>query len=107
METMTKVCHFQKIISPTPICHINLSLQNYEHLFKVNSLPPKVEQPPAGKQTQIYHSHYLQSKIFRALERLEAESKLASQETVQNSGEATPPKPPPPPESPNQGSGSQ
>jgi import inner membrane translocase subunit TIM16 len=84
-----------------------MSLQNYEHLFKINSPPPKPEQPAAVKQTQIYHSLYLQSKVFRALERLEAEVKLASQEAAQKSAEATstqPPPPPPPPESPPQGS---
>jgi len=56
-------------------------LVNYEHLFKQNSpsettTPAK---PVAGKRAQVkYHSHYLQSKIFRARERLEAEHKLQS-----------------------------
>ncbi|KAJ7901748.1 Pam16-domain-containing protein, partial [Mycena olivaceomarginata] len=55
-------------------------LKSYEHLFKVNSAPAK---PPPGKQPSIIsHSHYIQSKVVRARERIEAE--VAS------------PKPPPP-----------
>lgn len=56
------------------------STQNYEHLFKINSPPPPPEKgakPAAGKKTLAYYSHYLQSKVVRARERLEAESKLA------------------------------
>ncbi|KAF7376076.1 hypothetical protein MSAN_00022400 [Mycena sanguinolenta] len=46
-------------------------MQSYEHLFKVNSPPPK---PPPGKQPSIIsHSHYIQSKVVRARERIEAE----------------------------------
>ncbi|KAF5322752.1 hypothetical protein D9619_001826 [Psilocybe cf. subviscida] len=55
-------------------------LKNYEHLFKINSPPPPPEKgakPAAGKKTLAYYSHYLQSKVVRARERLEAESKLA------------------------------
>jgi len=102
MDTITKVCHFSENIHPA--LYLNVSLQHYEHLFKINSPLPKAEQPAAGKQTQTYHSHYLQSKIFRALERLEAETKLTTQEEAQKSGEAMSPPPPPPPESPHQGS---
>ncbi|KAK7057278.1 Pam16-domain-containing protein [Favolaschia claudopus] len=59
-------------------------MQSYEHLFKVNSLPPK---PAAGKQPSIIsHSHYIQSKVVRARERIEAE--------------VTSPKPPAGPEAP-------
>lgn len=55
-------------------------MQNYDHLFKVNSPPPAPEKgakPAAGKKTLAFYSHYLQSKVVRARERLEAESKLA------------------------------
>ncbi|KAF7315355.1 Mitochondrial import inner membrane translocase subunit tim16 [Mycena indigotica] len=41
-------------------------LQHYEHLFKANSPPPQAKQ-------QSPHSHYIQSKVVRARERLEAE----------------------------------
>ncbi|KAF9478635.1 protein transporter [Pholiota conissans] len=51
-------------------------LKNYEHLFKVNSPPPPPAKPATGKQTPSYHSHYLQSKVWRARERLEAEFKI-------------------------------
>nr|GAT57617.1 mitochondrial import inner membrane translocase subunit tim16 [Mycena chlorophos] len=40
-------------------------LQQYEHLFKANS-----PQPAAKRQA---HSHYIQSKVVRARERLDAE----------------------------------
>ncbi|KAH9998487.1 Pam16-domain-containing protein, partial [Russula compacta] len=49
-------------------------LQNYEHLFKANA-PPEVPPTPAPR-----HSHYLQSKVVRARERIEAEMKVASEE---------------------------
>ena len=54
-----------------------LSCQNYEHLFKVNAPLPKPDKPLTGKQTTLpSHSHYLQSKVFRARERIEAELKV-------------------------------
>lgn len=58
-----------------------LASQSYEHLFKQNSpqettTPAK---PVAGKRVQVkYHSHYLQSKVVRARDRIEAEHKLQS-----------------------------
>jgi import inner membrane translocase subunit TIM16 len=55
----------------------NISWQNYEHLFKVNAPLPKPDKPPTGKQSTLpSHSHYLQSKVFRARERIEAELKV-------------------------------
>ncbi|KAJ7287616.1 hypothetical protein C8J57DRAFT_1284427 [Mycena rebaudengoi] len=49
-------------------------LENYEHLFKANSPPAKPPAGPPGKQPSIItHSHYLQSKVVRARERIEAE----------------------------------
>ncbi|KAJ7733749.1 Pam16-domain-containing protein [Mycena maculata] len=69
-------------------------LQSYEHLFKANSPPPK---PPPGKQPSIIsHSHYIQSKVVRARERIEAE---VSSPTPPVPGPEVPP--PPPPETPN------
>ncbi|KAI0745980.1 hypothetical protein C8Q76DRAFT_46422 [Earliella scabrosa] len=68
-------------------------LQNYEHLFKQNSPPPPPAKPVSAKQPQPAHSHYLQSKVVRAKERLEAELKaeLAEKEAP----------PPPPPDAPS------
>ncbi|KAJ7262258.1 Pam16-domain-containing protein [Mycena haematopus] len=64
-------------------------MQSYEHLFKANSSPPK---PPPGKQPSIIsHSHYIQSKVVRARERIEAE--VASPKPP-------PTQPSPPPEAP-------
>ncbi|KAK7692470.1 hypothetical protein QCA50_004095 [Cerrena zonata] len=79
-------------------------LQHYEHLFKANS-PPKPKQTESVKprasarQSTPIHSHYLQSKVVRAKERLEAEMKAlsetpeASQTTAPppSSGSTTPP----------------
>ena len=71
--------------------------KHYEHLFKQNSplettAPAK---PVAGKRAQVkYHSHYLQSKVFRARERIEAEHKLQSstpEEGPSPTPESTPP----------------
>ncbi|CDZ98237.1 Uncharacterized conserved protein [Phaffia rhodozyma] len=66
---------------------------NYEHLFAANSPPkPDPDAPPpvstpatakakraAAKNIQTLHSHYLQSKVFRALERIESEHALWAQ----------------------------
>ncbi|KAG5642439.1 hypothetical protein DXG03_002785 [Asterophora parasitica] len=54
-------------------------LKNYEHLFKANSPAPPPEKPvklPKGKTLPPTNSHYLQSKVVRARERIEAELKL-------------------------------
>ncbi|KAJ6593822.1 Pam16-domain-containing protein [Mycena capillaripes] len=65
-------------------------LQSYEHLFKANSAPPK---PPPGKQpTIISHSHYIQSKVVRARERIEAELSSSKPPTP---GPEVQPSPPP------------
>jgi import inner membrane translocase subunit TIM16 len=73
--------------------------QRYGHLFKQNSPSEATTpvKPGAGKRVQVkYHSHYLQSKVVQARERIEAEHKLQS-----TSSESAPP---PTPESapPNQ-----
>ncbi|KAI0630226.1 Pam16-domain-containing protein [Trametes polyzona] len=67
-------------------------VQNYEHLFKANSPPEKPPKPTTGKTPAPTHSHYLQSKVVRAKERLEAELKADLAE--ENA-------PPPPTDSPN------
>ncbi|KAF5370558.1 hypothetical protein D9758_001837 [Tetrapyrgos nigripes] len=78
-------------------------LSNYEHLFKANSPPPA---PPKGTPTSgrgakatPAHSHYLQSKVVRARERIEAELKVASEteQAAETDSASTPPPPPPPP----------
>lgn len=70
--------------------------QNYEHLFKANA-PPEVPPTPApgarGTPTSR-HSHYLQSKVVRARERIEAELAIAAEE---------PPSRPPPTSEPTAG----
>ncbi|KZW00258.1 hypothetical protein EXIGLDRAFT_711427 [Exidia glandulosa HHB12029] len=88
-------------------------LQHYEHLFQANAPPVAAEakaaaEGAAGGAQQgrffnsrgagpRYHSIYLQSKIVRARERIEAETKLAEEahETVPEQPE----QPPPPPSS--------
>ncbi|KAG6868107.1 hypothetical protein C0993_007517 [Termitomyces sp. T159_Od127] len=72
-----------------------VGFQNYEHLFKANSPPPPPEKPVRGKASQPAYSHYLQSKVFRARERIEAELKL------QDAPPADAQTPPPPPEMPS------
>jgi import inner membrane translocase subunit TIM16 len=58
--------------------------QSYEHLFKANS-PPEVAPTAAPGGTARgtptpRHSHYLQSKVVRARERIEAEVKIGAEE---------------------------
>ncbi|KAI0798710.1 hypothetical protein BC629DRAFT_243430 [Irpex lacteus] len=71
-------------------------LQHYEHLFKTNSPPAAPPKAPApGKKAPLAaYSHYLQSKIVRARERIEAEiaGEAASKSQPQPT-EATPPPP--------------
>ncbi|KIK44790.1 hypothetical protein CY34DRAFT_802364 [Suillus luteus UH-Slu-Lm8-n1] len=75
-------------------------LKNYEHLFKVNGPRPAPDPPMtgarAGKQpAPPTHSHYLQSKVVRARERIEAEMQV---------GKEADPTPPPPGAAPPSGS---
>ncbi|KAF9227243.1 protein transporter [Gyrodon lividus] len=59
-------------------------LNNYEHLFKVNS-PRPVPDPsatgarPSKQPPPLTHSHYLQSKVVRARDRIEAELRIAQE----------------------------
>lgn len=79
----------------------SISSQNYEHLFKANSPPPPPENPPPGRQKPQYWSLYLQSKVVRAKERIEAELKSAVEEEIsaakasQKPPETSGPSPPP------------
>ncbi|KNZ80481.1 Mitochondrial import inner membrane translocase subunit tim-16, partial [Termitomyces sp. J132] len=66
-------------------------LKNYEHLFKTNSPPPPPEKPMRGKASQPTHSHYLQSKVFRARERIEAERKLQEPSAPPADAQTSPP----------------
>ncbi|KAF8493625.1 hypothetical protein JB92DRAFT_2998364 [Gautieria morchelliformis] len=59
-------------------------VKNYEHLFAVNSPPAATAETPrpntrASKTPD--HSHYLLSKVVRARERIEAEAKVAEEES--------------------------
>ncbi|KAI0066069.1 hypothetical protein BV25DRAFT_1879062 [Artomyces pyxidatus] len=59
-------------------------LQNYEHLFKANSPPAAPPKPvPGARHAPPTNSHYLQSKVVRARERIEAEMKIAAEEPPQ------------------------
>ncbi|KAF8906582.1 Pam16-domain-containing protein [Gymnopilus junonius] len=76
-------------------------LKNYEHLFKANSPPPSPEKPQPGKKSAApFHSYYLQSKVFRARERIEAELKdvqpLQEENTLSSKSGTNPPSSPPP-----------
>jgi len=52
------------------------TLKNYEHLFKANS-PPVLDKSSSSRSTSApAYSHYLQSKVVRAKERIEAEMKI-------------------------------
>ncbi|GJE94423.1 hypothetical protein PsYK624_105920 [Phanerochaete sordida] len=73
-------------------------LQHYEYLFKANSPPAAPPKPTPGKKpTAQYWSHYLQSKVVRARERIEAESSAAEAEASAPAQNADTPPPPPPP----------
>ncbi|KAL1742078.1 hypothetical protein HDZ31DRAFT_44052 [Schizophyllum fasciatum] len=71
-------------------------MKNYEHLFKMNSpkeAPAQPQKPVRGKKlAPPSHSHYLQSKVVRARERIEAERQSSSGPTPP----ADAPTPPPP-----------
>ncbi|KAF9461307.1 Pam16-domain-containing protein [Collybia nuda] len=71
--------------------------KSYEHLFKANSPAPKPEKPVSAKLTPPSHSHYLQSKVVRARERIEAELKIPETLTTEapTTGTSAPGTPPP------------
>ncbi|KAF9051046.1 hypothetical protein BDZ89DRAFT_1056934 [Hymenopellis radicata] len=71
-------------------------LQHYEHLLKANSPPPPLPKGTTGKAPPPKpHSHYIQSKVVRARERIEAE--LKGPDSPNNSPHQTQTPPPPPP----------
>ncbi|KIJ67751.1 hypothetical protein HYDPIDRAFT_107238 [Hydnomerulius pinastri MD-312] len=70
-------------------------LKNYEHLFKVNSPKPAPDPPATGARTGKQpapptHSHYLQSKVVRARERIEAETRIAQEDVSVEAAKAGP-----------------
>ncbi|KZT10748.1 uncharacterized protein LAESUDRAFT_672215 [Laetiporus sulphureus 93-53] len=71
-------------------------LQHYQHLFKANSPPPPPPKPVPGQRVPPppAYSHYLQSKVVRARERIEAELKVGEQPSASTT-DAPPPPPPP------------
>ncbi|KAI9571107.1 hypothetical protein HD554DRAFT_2169498 [Boletus coccyginus] len=63
------------------------SAVNYEHLFKVNNPRPAPDPPASGSRTGRQppppaHSHYLQSKVVRARERIEAELRVPHEDVT-------------------------
>jgi len=72
-------------------------LERYHHSFKINSppeaAPANPDAPPSRsrKTLQKHHSHYLQSKVVRARERIEAELKLQEVPPPEPPSESTPP----------------
>jgi mitochondrial import inner membrane translocase subunit TIM16 len=74
----------------TPV--LLVSDQNYEHLFKANAppeIPPPMPAPGARGQPGPRHSHYVQSKVVRARERIEAEMNISAEEPPPPTSEPT------------------
>ncbi|KAF8134558.1 hypothetical protein EV363DRAFT_1430101 [Boletus edulis] len=66
-------------------------IKHYEHLFKANAPRPASDPPASGPRVgrpppPPAHSHYLQSKVVRAHERIEAEMRIAQEDTTAKSG---------------------
>ncbi|KAL0575601.1 mitochondrial import inner membrane translocase subunit TIM16 [Marasmius crinis-equi] len=78
-------------------------LENYEHLFKANSPPPPPAPSHAKPKALPAHSHYLQSKVVRARERIEAELQIANEKPAENTAPNAQ-APPPPSDTPTGGS---
>ncbi|EDR11805.1 uncharacterized protein LACBIDRAFT_313591 [Laccaria bicolor S238N-H82] len=75
-------------------------MKNYEHLYKSNAPHPKPDKPVPKKQALPSHSHYLQSKVVRARERIEAQLKTTEAQSeaelaggVKNEASTSPPPP--------------
>ncbi|KAG8701795.1 hypothetical protein FRC09_005127 [Ceratobasidium sp. 395] len=85
-ELKMTVDEAQLILNVKPEASLDEIVKRYEVLFKQNSPPAPPEQAgataaAAPKKTVIpAWSHYLQSKVVRARERLEAEMKLAAED---------------------------
>jgi mitochondrial import inner membrane translocase subunit TIM16 len=80
-----------------------LCCQNYAHLFKANSPAAKQDNSPTVKQNPPAHSHYLQSKVFRARERIEAELNIKEAPAAAERIDLATSSPPSPPETPSRG----
>ncbi|KAJ3823120.1 hypothetical protein F5880DRAFT_570544 [Lentinula raphanica] len=77
-------------------------LNHYEHLFKANSPPPpppKPLTPSKARATGQFHSHYLQSKVVRARDRIQAERSMSEPDPSTQTSSSSPSSPssPPPP----------
>ncbi|KZT66362.1 hypothetical protein DAEQUDRAFT_695676 [Daedalea quercina L-15889] len=70
-------------------------LERYEHLFKANSPPPPPPKPQPGQRAPppLAWSHYIQSKVVRARERIEAETKSAEAPPTPEPPSSSPPPP--------------
>ncbi|KDQ21782.1 hypothetical protein BOTBODRAFT_26203 [Botryobasidium botryosum FD-172 SS1] len=89
------------ILNVKPETPMEAVLKNYEHLFKANSVPKPPQSnattPTGGRGARFTgtNSHYLQSKVVRARERIEAERKVAEEGPQESatapSGESAPP----------------
>jgi import inner membrane translocase subunit TIM16 len=90
-ETIEQVLKVRELLAP--VWALLTCTQSYEHLFQANGPPPAAKEAPRqgtrGSAGAPQSSHYLQSKVVRARERIEAEMKLAE--------ESPPPPPPDPP----------
>jgi import inner membrane translocase subunit TIM16 len=89
IEKVSLVCLDGICLSwPYPLVGHSTDMQNFETLFKANSPPPEAapsakpsaptsaatrQTPASRKSKQPQYSHYLQSKVYRALERIKAE----------------------------------
>ncbi|KZT21375.1 hypothetical protein NEOLEDRAFT_1139479 [Neolentinus lepideus HHB14362 ss-1] len=75
---------------------------HYEHLYKANSPSAPPPSPPSGSRAppSPAHSHYLQSKVVRALERIQAEADAAAKVDELEIGQGGPKAPPPPSQQP-------
>ncbi|KAJ3479123.1 hypothetical protein NLI96_g9284 [Meripilus lineatus] len=100
--TFDEACLILNVKKDSPIEGV---LQHYQHLFKANALPEgaaAAPKPRAGAKQPVppAYSHYLQSKVVRAKERIEAEHSVA--EPVEQATTQPPPpssqSPPPPSE---------
>jgi import inner membrane translocase subunit TIM16 len=63
--------------------------QNYEQLFKANAPPETLPKTTPRSMATPRHSHYLQSKVVRARERIEAEWKIAAEEPPPATSDST------------------
>lgn len=89
-EQLVKVCCFMILMMTRADIRATIE-QNYEHLFATNAPPA-----PKGKSGGGSGSFYVQSKIVRARERIEAEWKEVAKAFEQQKAVKDTPTPPPP-----------